>query len=380
MKDPELSRIQHIFWFAPFNPACPSTRYRGLYPLRYMKSRYGITYTFVYPSYRPTKILVFLKAWFTAAFLAPKHSIIVIQKIHTSRIYGRALKMLVKLRQSRTIYDLDDAENLRRPVDSLSYFLRHCNTVFAGSQALKSYVRQFNKQVHVLTSPVTDHCIKTSPRKEKLVVGWIGDFGNGHTTPYEFSHRRSLYEIFFPSLKLLDFPVKLVLMGINQEKDIRLVLNYFSDHHNIEVDIPDNINWLDENDIYKRVSGFDIGVAPMTDHDFNRSKSAFKIKQYFSCGVPVLASNVGENRLFVEEDVNGFFCETSLQFADGIRYMHAVSNEQYLEFCKNALASRSKFSLENYCSAFFRCLLSEGSGYREMTARITKNIKVLSPD
>ena len=37
----------------------------------------------------------------------------------------------------------------------------------------------------------------------------------------------------------------------------------------------------------------------MLNHPFNQAKSAFKAKQYLSCGIPVIASDVGENRKFV---------------------------------------------------------------------------------
>lgn len=38
----------------------------------------------------------------------------------------------------------------------------------------------------------------------------------------------------------------------------------------------------------------DIGIAPLVDHQFNQSKSAIKFYEYSMCGVPTIASKVGE--------------------------------------------------------------------------------------
>lgn len=42
-----------------------------------------------------------------------------------------------------------------------------------------------------------------------------------------------------------------------------------------------------------RVSGFDVGIAPLADTTFNRARSDIKLKEYAAAGVPWLASPVG---------------------------------------------------------------------------------------
>jgi glycosyltransferase involved in cell wall biosynthesis len=41
------------------------------------------------------------------------------------------------------------------------------------------------------------------------------------------------------------------------------------------------------------IAQFDVGIAPLTDHPFNRARSNVKLKEYASLGVPWLASPVG---------------------------------------------------------------------------------------
>lgn len=50
-----------------------------------------------------------------------------------------------------------------------------------------------------------------------------------------------------------------------------------------------------------RMRGWDIGIAPLADVQFNRSRSSIKLKEYAACGVPWLASPVGPYAGFGEE-------------------------------------------------------------------------------
>ena len=42
------NNIKHIYWFAPYNLNYPSTRYRGVLPLKYL-SENNVTNDFVFP-------------------------------------------------------------------------------------------------------------------------------------------------------------------------------------------------------------------------------------------------------------------------------------------------------------------------------------------
>lgn len=51
---------------------------------------------------------------------------------------------------------------------------------------------------------------------------------------------------------------------------------------------------------------FDIGLAPLLDDPFNRSKSFIKALEFNALGIPVLASDVEPYRGYVKDGVNGF--------------------------------------------------------------------------
>ncbi len=49
------------------------------------------------------------------------------------------------------------------------------------------------------------------------------------------------------------------------------------------------------------LASFDVGIMPLPDTDWTRGKAGYKLLQYFSAGVPAVASPVGVNADFVAD-------------------------------------------------------------------------------
>lgn len=341
--------IEHIYWFAPYNLNGPSTRYRGYYPLKVLKKEYGIDNDFVFPERNKAGILNFLKVYINALFFRKRNSLIVIQKICSNRIYANLLKILVVFQSNNTLYDIDDAEYLRQDVNTLHFFLKRCKVITVGSYALKEYCKNFNENVFILTSPVSEHIEEKKERNKITNIGWVGDFGNGNDISKEFSHKKSMFTILFPQIKRLKIPVELTLIGIKKENDIPEIIEYFKDNSNIKINIPTNLNWEKDEWVYSEIKKFDIGVSPLSDHLFNESKSAFKAKQYLSVGIPTIASDVGENNKFVRHNENGYLCRNGRDFENAIINISEMSDDKYFELSRNAINNKRDFSIKNYC-------------------------------
>lgn len=73
-------KIKHIYWFAPNNLKCPSTRYRGKYPIEYFEKNYGIKADFITPDKKTKGIFNFLIVYISVLLFRKSNSLIVIQK------------------------------------------------------------------------------------------------------------------------------------------------------------------------------------------------------------------------------------------------------------------------------------------------------------
>lgn len=67
----------------------------------------------------------------------------------------------------------------------------------------------------------------------------------------------------------------------------------------------DCVPWSEETEA-RSVAGFDIGIMPLPDNDWERGKCAYKLIQCMACGKPVVASPVGANRDVVAAGETGF--------------------------------------------------------------------------
>jgi glycosyltransferase involved in cell wall biosynthesis len=341
--------LEHIYWFAPYNITCPSTRYRGKYPLQHLQKHHNISYDFVLPDRSLNGLFFFLKTFLTILFFRKKNSLLVIQKICSDRWYANALKLLVLFRKNATLYDIDDAEYFRQPTSTLHFFLKHCQKVAVGSQALKEYCLVYNSNVYIQTSPVLKHSHSKKEKTTPLHIGWVGDFGNGRSISKNFSHKTSLYQLLFPALLEINIPIQLSLIGIKNLEDIPEIQSYFKEKPNIHLEIPTHLNWETDEWLYPLIARFDIGVSPMVDHPFNQAKSAFKAKQYLSCGVPVVGSAIGENYKFVQHQYNGLLCREVEDFKLALEKFAQMSKNEYLKFSKNALLNYPNYSMAAYC-------------------------------
>jgi len=337
----------HIYWFAYYNPDSPSTRYRGKYLLECLQEQHGQSYSFVYPGYRPGNILHFIRIFFEALFFRKKCSVIVFQKIYTRRLYGTALRLLLHFQRKNSIYDIDDAEYIRFPKGACLHFMGNCEKVVCGSEALAAKARSLNQEVWQATSPVIQHRETKQDRNPVLTLAWIGFFN---------AHQENLRQLIFPALEKLNHPVRLLLLGVNRPAQRQELLDYFGQLAQVEVEIPENLNWLDEESIYRQLARADLGLAPLLDNEVNRCKSAFKLKQYLSCGLPVLASPVGENLNFLEEGRNGLLCQEAEDFLSGIYKFMQMNDPAYWNFSQAALGSAEGFRMEKVAAQWVKCL------------------------
>ncbi len=207
----------------------------------------------------------------------------------------------------KIIYNFDDAvmySDKKPELNSLSHFLpfrrsvKIADMVIVGSSYLASHARKFNNNVKILPIglnvseyQVSDFC----PNDGKIRLVWIG---SGTT----LSYLEQLKPVFEEIGSRFDNVV------------LRIIGDDFFDLQNMEVE---KCKWSKETRVFDLTTA-DIGLAPLPDNRFTRGKCSFKVLEYSSAGLPVIASPIGTNPDHIIDGVTGFLVDNATQWADKI--------------------------------------------------------------
>lgn len=201
-----------------------------------------------------------------------------------------------------TVLDFDDAvfeQYLQIPNKVAAFFLRDksfrlaqaVTAVTVGNPYLHTMFH-INAQVspEIIPSVVEIPPIDLSrrrPNPDKLVLAWVG-------TPVTFrQYLEPMWEF------LVDFAREQggemwIIGGPETSKEIPSV-KFFQWYEGIE------------NEIFPVVS---VGIMPLSDDPWSRGKCGYKLLQYMSHGIPVVASPVGVNKEIVRHGENGFLASS----------------------------------------------------------------------
>lgn len=144
--------------------------------------------------------------------------------------------------------------------------------MIVGSERLLEYAKDYNENTELIPSRVFEQNVGVRSKPEKITIGFVGSLN--YYLPL-------LKTKVFPALIKLNFPFRLILLGVNREYLKSTISGYFENESNIDLSIPENIDWEDETDVYARINEFTVGLAPLSESLIDECKSAFKLKQYF---------------------------------------------------------------------------------------------------
>ena len=110
------------------------------------------------------------------------------------------------------------------------------------------------------------------------------------------------------------------------------------------------VNWS-ENKECEYIKRCHVGIMPLTDDEFSRGKSAYKLLQYQAGGLPLIASPVGENKRVVLPGINGFLVENIEQWQQAFAALEQDKN-LYEQFCAGAENQAYEYSLQKYITVY----------------------------
>jgi glycosyltransferase involved in cell wall biosynthesis len=177
--------------------------------------------------------------------------------------------------------------------------VRIVDAVITTNETLAEHARREGAaldRVHVL--PTVIDLARWKPREhsagtKELTIGWMG-------TP---SNLASVEIVKSPLAKLCrryeGLRVKIVCDAPLPLEGVRLIHQPFSAEHEVG-----------------DVRSFDIAMAPLVEDPWTRGKLSTKILAYFGAGLPVVASDVSANRLYIRDGDNGFLVGTLGQWEE----------------------------------------------------------------
>lgn len=178
--------------------------------------------------------------------------------------------------------------------------IRRARLVTCGSNFIEDHVRNLGTPTFLIPSCLDLSCYKpkeVQPQENTPTIGWIGT----HTT---FPALVELFPALDQLTKYHEFQVLIVGRG------------------NQKINVPGNINIVFRDWSLEREPGdfaaLDIGLYPISPGPWAEGKSALKSVQYLACGVPFVASPVGQAREVGRESVTNFFARTPKEWYDRI--------------------------------------------------------------
>jgi glycosyltransferase involved in cell wall biosynthesis len=227
---------------------------------------------------------------------------------------GAQFERLVARLNPRVVYDLDDAIwapmplavnqrarwwNPARVADTMAA----SRAVVVGNHFLRAYAERHNRRVAVIPTPYADLGGPAGAAADgPPVIVWIGNVGN-----------EEYLDMLRAPLARLAAEMPFVLRVIGSEDVARIAMP----------GVPiQALVWSQAREA-EWLRSAAIGVMPLADREYERGKCAFKIVQYFSAGLPVVASPVGMNAEVVREGHNGYLVRTGDEWYAALRRLLA---------------------------------------------------------
>jgi glycosyltransferase involved in cell wall biosynthesis len=247
-----------------------------------------------------------LVARLTQAKRAGGYDVTVLQK----RLLPKLLLNRLRKNAKALVFEFDDVVTLKRSDEGViresptkdrrfRRTVRVADAVITTNETLADHARRMGAdldRVHVL--PTVIDLARWEPRtasaeRQEVTIGWMG-------TP---SNLPSVEIVRAPLVRLCrryeKLRVKVVCESSIALEGVRLIHQPFSAQFEVQ-----------------DVRTFDIAIAPLVEDPWTRGKVSTKLLAYFGAGLPVVASDVNANRIYIKDGENGYLVGTLGQWEE----------------------------------------------------------------
>jgi len=214
--------------------------------------------------------------------------------------------------RKRLLYDLDDAE-WEHSFLKTWFFVKAAHVVFCGSHPILEWVGRRTSMAVFLPTSVDVQMYKSfsveHTQRVLHTIGWVGT-GRLHFKDGHFAILKEACDALAAAGKKFRF----VVIGAQAYQPLK----DFFQGSTYETVFVDELSWADSASVPRAIQQyqFDVGVMPVSNTRFNRAKCALKAIEYMACGVPVVASRVGEVLHLVKDGENGYAVDTISEWVE----------------------------------------------------------------
>lgn len=241
-----------------------------------------------------------------------KNDVVLLQTPIFSKWFVALMLVAKYILQPQVVFDFDDAIWGRNPIATRA-FVHIADEFIVATHYLAKWSPLRGKPVTIIPNLIdyelAEKYYVENNGNGKIVIGWIG--GAHHSLP----NLRMLIPVFERLIRdQMQFKFKIVGALLSEA-----VYSSFRNISGLDVEFIDQLDWGKEGEIQKAISSFDIGVCPLLTNEDNEARCSLKVLDYMSMGVPVVISDIGENKYFIENGVSGFLVQTEQEWFDSLK-------------------------------------------------------------
>lgn len=238
--------------------------------------------------------------------------------------------------------------------DNINKNIRIADAVTVTTEHLAELVRPLNPNVHVIPNYLPAWLLQHErPRQAgRVTIGWGGSQTHGMDLA-EVGAQLRLY------LERAPKHVELHVMGEPTPPPRRRGVTRPHTPWTEQYRIPEQrIRWTPWNTVvadYWRAIDYDIMLAPLRPHPFNRSKSNLRVLEAAILGIPVIATDYGPYAEFVDHGTTGLLAKSDHDWG---RHLRALVEDEAMrtEMGAAARAKASAWTIEGHADQWEKVL------------------------